>query len=118
MTTESDIEDLLDALAPGNVFPDKADPETVPPYIVYQQAGGVPLGFVDQLVPGKKNGRFQINVWAETRIQASAIALQAEALFINAAAFTADVLSQPTALRDEETELFGSTQDFSIWSER
>lgn len=118
MTVESDILAALTSLVSARVYPDIAPQKAARPYIVYQQAGGEAVTFLERAVPSKKNGRFQINTWADTRLAAAALAVQIETAMTVATAFQAKPLGAPVALFDEETQLRGTTQDFSVWSNR
>lgn len=125
MTVEADIFNTLKPLATTvgpplvyRVYPDVAPIDAVKPYLVYQQVGGEAPTFLERAVPSKKNGRFQISVWADTRAAAAAIAVQIEAAMVAATAFDAKPLGAPVAVFDEETKLRGSQQDFSVWSDR
>lgn len=118
MSVESDIVTELRALVGGRMYPDFAPPETVLPYIVYQEISGEAPIFLERAVPSKKNGRFQISVWSATRTEASSISLQVESAMTLATAFQAKPLGGRTATFDEETELRGARQDFTVWSER
>lgn len=118
MSVESDIVAALTSLVAGRVYPDLAPPAPQLPYIVYQQVGGEAPTFLERAVPSAKNGRFQVNVWAATRLQASALAVQAEAALTTATAFQCKPLGAFVAAFDDDTQLRGTTQDFSIWSAR
>ncbi|MDO9357867.1 MAG: DUF3168 domain-containing protein [Polaromonas sp.] len=118
MTVEADLHALLGAFVDGRAYPDVAEDGAATPYIVYQQVGGTPLSFLERAVPSKKNGRFQVAVWAATRKEAAAIGLQVENAMQLTTAFQVEVIGGPTADFDEETKYRGSRQDFGIWSER
>lgn len=118
MTTESTIYDLLKGLVGNRVFPDVAPPATARPYITYQQVGGQAVAFMERGVPSKKHGRYQVNVWATTRAEAAALALQVEGVFLVTAALQAEALGAPIAAYEPDEGLYGSMQDFSIWSDR
>lgn len=100
------------------VFPDTAPVDTARPYVTYQQIGGDPLTYVDDAVPTLKNGVFQFNVWADTRLEASALLLEIESALIVHAGFGARPTSAPMWDYDPDMERFCSRQDFSIWSAR
>lgn len=117
MTIEVEIANLLKAACP-RVFPDVAPLDTARPYVTFQQVGGVAVGFVDPLLPSKKNGRFQINCWADTRIDAAALALQIENAFLGSAAMQANPVGGPVAVYEPDRQLYGTHQDFSVWSDR
>jgi Protein of unknown function (DUF3168) len=118
MTVEADIFTLLKGLVANRVYPDVAPSGVARPFIVYQQVGGVSLAFLDKTVPSKKNGRFQIAVWADTRSAVAALALQVESAFMTAPTMQASPLGSPVADVDVATNLCGSRQDFSVWSDR
>jgi hypothetical protein len=117
MTVESDLYSTLGPLVGGRAFPDVGAADTALPYITYQQVGGSPVNFVRGL-PSKRNGRFQVNAWAATRMEAAALIRQAHDAITQAIALQYPIgLTEPIAIRDEETKAFGALQDFSIWFE-
>ena len=118
MSVESDIFNTLRGLVADRVFPDVAPFNTPRPYITYQQVGGEALSFVENDVPSKKHARFQISVWANTRAEASALVLQVEQAMLTASAFQARPLGAPIAAYDDDTDVRGAHQDFSVWSDR
>ena len=118
MTTESDIVTALTSLVSGRIFPDAADFSTPKPYITYSQVGGEAVAFLERAMPSKKNGRYQVNVWAADRAGAAALALQIESALVLSTAFQASAEGAPTALFEADLKLYGSMQDFSIWSDR
>ena len=115
MTTESTVYDTLKILVSNRVYPDVAPELTARPYITYQQVGGTSVNFVDVTVPSKKNSRFQINVWADTRAAAAALAIQIEDALRAVPTLQTTVLSAPVATYDPDTKLKGTRQDFSFW---
>ena len=115
MTVEADIFTLLGALVSNRVSPDVAPPGTEKPYITYQQVGGDVVSFMETAMPSKRNGRFQINVWDTTRLSASALMRQAEVALVTSTALRAEVLGGAVSTYEEETQLYGSRQFFSIW---
>lgn len=118
MTVESDIFDLLKGLVSNRVYPDAAPVSTTRPYITYHQIGGMPISYVENTVPDHKHGMFQVNVWTDTRASASSLALQIEAAFIGSSAFQARADSGIRAEHEPDMNLYGASQDFSIWSVR
>lgn len=116
---EGDIFAALTGLFAGRVYPDVAPPGgAVTPYCVYQQVGGESPTFLENASPSKKNGRFQITVWSKLRTEASTKSLAAEAALVAATAFQAKPIGDRIAIYEEDTELRGAMQDFSIWSDR
>ena len=118
MSVESDIYTLLKGLVGNRCCPDFAPIATVRPYITYVQIGGEALSYTDDTLPNGKNGRFQVNVWGDTRSQCSALMLQVEAALIQATAFQARPVSAPSSDYDHDMLVYGSMQDFSVWSTR
>jgi hypothetical protein len=118
MTVEADVFSLLAPLVSGRVFPDIAPPNTQLPYMTYQQIGGAVVTFIDPAIPSKKNGAFQINVWAGRRAEASALALAVETAMLGATAFQARPMAALLATNEPSLSLYGTIQEFSIWSER
>lgn len=118
MSVESDIFNVLKGLVGNRVFPDFAPVTTQRPYITYQQIGGQAVSFLEKSLPSKKNGVYQINVWADTRAQGAALALGIEAALVAATAFEATPTGAPFGDFDADIPVYGCRQDFSIWSER
>lgn len=115
MSVETIIFESLRALVNDRVFPDVAPEQTPRPYITYQQVGGESVNFIDSAVPSKKNGRFQINVWADSRLDAAPLSRLVEDTLRGITALQPTALGSPIARYDEETKLRGTTQDFSFW---
>jgi hypothetical protein len=113
MSLETDLTALLQGLCP-RVFPDFAPAETVRPYLVWQQVGGPSESYVDNTVPSNRMARLQLSVWADTRLAASALALQVEASMITASVFQARPLGAFSTTFDEDLALRGTLQDFMI----
>lgn len=107
---------VLDGLVGGRVFPDVAEPLTLPPYITYQAVGGDPLNFTEGSVPDSRNSRVQVNVWAATRLEASDIAGQVEDALREVVGLQITVLTRPVWLYEPDTKLRGTMQDFSVWN--
>jgi hypothetical protein len=115
MSVESDLFAALKGLVGNRVFPDVAPELTARPYITFQQIGGQAINFLEPAVPNKKHGRFQINVWADTRSAAATLARQVEDTLRVVPSLQTTVLGAPLAVYEEETKLRGSMQDFSFW---
>jgi hypothetical protein len=115
MTVEDQIFDALKGLVSNRVYPDVARGVVARPYITYQQIGGEGINFVDPTIPSKKHGRFQINVWADTRPAAAALARQIEDTLRVTTALQTTVLGAPIAVYEPDTDLYGTIQDFSFW---
>lgn len=114
MTVERDVVLALSALVDGRVYLDDAPLGTPLPFIVFQQVGGKPLNYLAG-VPDKKNGRFQIDVQAATRLAASRLIRRVEDLLKGHPVLQATVLNGALATREPQTGMYGAMQDFSIW---
>ena len=118
MTVEASIFGLLAPLVANRCYPDFAPLSTVRPYITYVQIGGEALSYTDNTLPDGKHGRFQINAWGDTRSSVSALMLQVEAIMIQATAFQARPVSAPSNDYDHDMLVYGSMQDFNVFSTR
>lgn len=114
MTVESNIYASLRGLVADRAYPDEAPEAPQPPFIIYSQVGGRPLNYLSG-VPDKRNGRFQVNVWALTRAEASAICRQVEDALRLDPTLLAVTLSGQLSDFVEATGWYGAQQDFSIW---
>jgi hypothetical protein len=114
MTIEAEVCAVLQHLAGGQIFPDVAPEGTPVPYITYQAVGGEPINFISGDKPGKTNTRMQVNVWAATRLEASALAELVEDALRSAADLQPEVLTGRVATYDETTKYRGTMQDFSL----
>lgn len=118
MSAETILPDALDALVSGRVYPDVA-PEGAPlPRIVYQQVGGQAAVYAEGALPTTENGRYQVACWAETRLQAVALAQQVEQILVAHPVLQALPIGARIAVHEPDTDLRGCRQDFSIWSPR
>lgn len=115
MTAEALIFAELQHLVGSRVFPDIAEPGTARPYITYQAVGGAPVNYISGEKPEKQPVRMQVNVWAESRIEASEIGAQVEAALRAATALQTEVVTGRTATYDEPTKYRGTMQDFQIF---
>lgn len=118
MSAEATIYTLLTGLVAGRVYPDVAPEGAALPRIVYQQVGGVSESFIEGSLPDKENARMQIAFWATTRAAAISTAKQAETLILASTAFQAEPIGARISVYEEDTQLYGTMQDFSIWSAR
>lgn len=117
MSMESDLTALLKAICP-RVSPDVAPAGTATPYITYQGIGGQSMQYMDKTLPSKRNTLIQINVWGKTRAEALPLIRQAEQAICTSTLFQASPVGEPLWTYDEEADLRGCLQTFSIWSDR
>jgi len=115
MTAEDYIDAALTDLAGGRVFPDVAPLGTARPFITYQAVGGAPTNYLSGDRPDKQHVRMQVNCWAEGRAEASELGALVEDALRAATHLQIEVLSGRVANFDEETDLRGTMQDFSLY---
>lgn len=115
MTIETAMFAALQGLVADRVYPDVAPENALRPYITYQQVGGNAINFVEGGMPSKRHARVQVNVWAATRIQATAMGNAVEDALRAVTALQTDVAGALVATYDEATKLRGTRQDFSFW---
>lgn len=115
MTVEADIVAALTSLVSGRVYADTAGNNTTKPFITFQQVGGRSVAFLETAVVGKKNGRFQINTWHTSRTLCAALSRSVADALVSSTTLRATPLSEPIAEYDDVVNLYGASQDFSIW---
>ena len=115
LTVEAIIFGALKDLVANRIYPDVAPDLTPRPYITYIKVGGQAVNFLDPTIPAKANSRFQVNVWADTRAAAAALAKQVEDTLRTTIALRTHVEGEPTAIYEDLTKLRGTIQDFSFW---
>lgn len=114
-TVEENIATVVGALCSSRVYPDAAPFGVERPYAEYQQVGGESITFFSREIPSKKNGRFSISSWADTRMQAAALARSIEDAIVSSNLFDAEPIGGPISQYEHDLGLFGMTQDFSIF---
>lgn len=115
MSLEPQIFAAIAGLVADRVYPDIAPEKTQLPYITYQQVGGDAVNYTDKTVPNSRNARVQVNVWAATRLAASALADQVEDALRVVTSFDTEVLGARVSVYEQDTKLRGARQDFSVW---
>ncbi len=114
MSPEATVYALLSPLVGGRCYPDKSPSGTVFPLIIYQQVGGVAIDYFEGKVADKDNARIQVNVWAKTRKEASQLARSARVALVEGYA-KATTMGAAVALYNDDMEMCGTRQDFSVW---
>lgn len=117
MNIETQIYAALQGLVGGRCFPDVAPEQTARPYVTFQNVGGQPISFLDAAIPDREFSRVQVNVWADTRIQASDLGRVIERTLRAMTELQTDVLTGRSATFDEATQYRGTMQDFSFFTE-
>lgn len=112
-TAESIVDAALAALAGGRVYPDVAPADAAKPYLVYQSAGGVDETTFDG-ADTLQNSRMQVAVWATTRLEVASLIQQVRAA-LTAAPVLGTPIGAPVSVYEDDTKLFGSRLDFSLW---
>jgi hypothetical protein len=116
MNIEATVYATLQGLVSGRMYPDVAPEATLRPYLTYQKVGGAAVNFLDQAPPGTSNARIQVNVWADTRGSAAALARIIEDTLRAAPGLRVTVEGGPVSIYEPDTKLRGSMQDFSFWT--
>ena len=117
MSMESDLVTLLKTACP-RVFPDLAPATTARPYLTWQGIGGQTARYTENTAANKRNMLMQVNAWSATRAEALALIRQAEDLLCASTAFVVDPLGEALSTYEEDTQLYGCIQRFSIWATR
>ncbi len=115
MSVEIALFNALKSLVANRVYPDIAPELTKLPFITFQQIGGQSLNFLNAALPGKRNSRFQVNVWADSRLDAADLARKIDETVRQVSELQTTVQSEPVALYEPETQRYGTRQDFSFW---
>lgn len=118
MSAEAALVTLLTGLVAGRIYPDVAPSGAGLPRIVYQQVGGQSINYTEGTLPGTENARIQVVCWAATRAAAVALMKQAEAAIRTAPVIQVETLGARVSGYEQDTNLYSSQQDFSIWTAR
>jgi len=118
MSAEAAIVPLLTGLVSGRVYPDVAPSGAGLPRIVYQQVGGRVINYTEGTIPDKENARMQVVCWAATRMGAIGLAKLVETAIKTAPSMQAEAIGARISGFEQDTNLYSSHQDFSIWTAR
>ena len=118
MSAEAALFPLLTGLVSGRIYPDVALSGAGLPRIVYQQVGGKTINYTEGTLPDKENARMQIVCWAATRLAAISLMKQVEAAILAAPVIQAEAIGARISGFEQDTNLYSSQQDFSIWTAR
>ena len=112
-TAEAIVYGALKTLAGGRVYPDVAPSPVVKPYIVYQGVGGVDETTFDG--PNElQNSRMQVAVWCTSRLEAATL-MQSVFQALTVAPVRGTPIGAPVPDYEDDTKLYGSRLDISIW---
>lgn len=115
---EQNLLALLKTLCPSAFF-DVAPAGTPGPFVTCHFIGGKSMRALDGDHCGERNSFIQINVWARTRMASMTLIRAIEDALIASTAFqVARPDGEPISDYDDDTELYGSIQRFSIWATR
>lgn len=118
MTIEQDVLTVIKAVVPRS-YADFADFSTARPYATFQRIGGRSFEYVENTVPNIRHCLFQINVWAATRAEADSLIRQIEDAMRASTLFTSRPEGESSAVfDDDQTDLRGARQDFSVWQNK
>lgn len=117
ITLETLLADTLKTLC-DRTFPDVAPEGTATPYVVWHMLGGRTVQYVEGELATRRNALVQINVWHESRAVANQLSLDIEAAMVAHTTLRAEVQGSLQSSFDEDVELRGSMQDFSVWADR
>lgn len=88
---------------------------------VFQNGNGLrgqAINYTEGTMPGTENARIQVVCWAATRAAAIALMKQAEAAIRAAPVIQVEPLGARVSGYEQDTNLYSSQQDFSIWTAR
>ena len=114
---EADLQSLLLGVCP-RVFPDIADELPPRPYVTWTGIGGQTLRNLDNTTGDKRNSLTQINVWCDSRVEALTLIRQIEDAMCASTAFLAVPQGEPLSMFEEDDDLYGCLQRYSIWASR
>ena len=117
MALENDLRIELLTCCP-RVYPSTAPYGTKTPYVTWQHAGGDSLRWQDNTAASKRMPLIQVNVWADSVLQAFTLIQQIEERLCLAAAFTAEVQGEPTPSFDDGSDIEGYIQTFKVLGDR
>ena len=118
MSAEPILVSLLSPLVSGRVYLDVAPSGALLPRIVMQQVGGEVINYTEGTIPDKENARMQVVCWGASRVAAGNRARQAEAAIESSPRIQASASGARMSGYEQDTALYSSHQDFSIWTTR
>lgn len=112
-SAESIVDAALSQIAGGRIYPDVAPAGAAMPYVVFQSVGGVDETTFDGLNE-LQNSRMQVVAWGEDRLSV-ALLMQQILRALTAAPVLGTPIGAPVSVYEDDTKLFGSRLDISIW---
>lgn len=117
MPLETELVTLVATVVP-NTWAKVAPNDAELPYLVYNQIGGQAPTFMGREVPSKRNADMQIDIYCETDLEAIAKMLAVESVLTLATTLQAKPVGAMRGTLDDESDLRGASQDFTIWADR
>ncbi len=117
LTLETLLATALQTLCP-RTYPDVAPEGTATPYVVWHILGGQSVQYVEGELATRRNALVQINVWHESRAVANQLSLDIEAALVAHTTLRAEVQGGLQSAYDEDADVRGAMQDFSLWANR
>jgi hypothetical protein len=117
VSIESDLYLIISGICP-RVYPDIAPANTAMPYVTWSLYGGNTIKPLAKEVPDKRNAMIQVNVWSKSRLESINTMLAIESALITATQFVCKPMNAMSATFDDDTDIRGIMQDFSIWGPR
>lgn len=117
MTPEAAFVSIARTLCP-RVHPLTAPLSTLKPFITYQLIGGMPLRYTDGTAAPQRHAMVQANVWADTLAEALTLARSLEAALCADVSIQASPMGEVITQDDDQLDVFGTIQDFSIVADR
>lgn len=114
---EANLVLLLQSICP-RVFPDISPEETELPYVTWQGIGGASMRLLSKQPGDKRNTLMQINVWSASRLESLTLIRTIEDALCASGAFIAVPQGEPLSMYEEDPQLYGCVQRYSIWASR
>lgn len=103
-------------LAAGRIYPVDAPPKAARPYVVYSKIFGELHNHLEGS-SGQHQYRLQLDFHGETYAQATQLQAQVEAALAGWTARSTILLGQNPEEKDDETKLYKTSSDVSLWFE-
>ena len=110
-SAEKVVGEALKTVTGLKIFPDVAPTGTAGAYVTYQAVGGQDVNGLDGLAD-LENQRVQITVWSATRSATVDTMRAARAALVAAGGIP---IGAAVSQYEEDTKLYGSRLDFSVW---
>ena len=116
MSLESDLFALIGPIVSNRAYPITAPFGTPTPFVIWNSLGGTPVNFYESAMPSKRNLHIQVRVWSTTYAGALVVARSIENALVTSATLRATRLGEALGDYEDDVKLYGTIQDFSIWT--